>query len=143
MFKYIPEADDYNNVVVEDDSDDEIAKYYGEGTNDFSTFQEMFNEETQNLWKRKIDEMTKDDLSPRLSKDEIRKAWKTWFKLMPKERKFRRPLAFFTRNPDVSLGDIFRWGWIPELNVFGIKREFRIQYFRYLSNIKIMPWWDV
>ncbi|XP_022026769.1 protein PFC0760c-like [Helianthus annuus] len=110
VFNYIPEADNYDNVVVEYDSDDEITKYSGEGTDDFPTFQEMFDEETQNLLKRKIEETTKDGVSPRLSKDEIREARKTWFKLMAKERKFRRPLAFFTRNPDVSLGDINSWG---------------------------------
>ncbi|MFS7966806.1 hypothetical protein Hanom_Chr09g00778161 [Helianthus anomalus] len=90
------------------------------------------------LLKRKIEEKVK-GVSPRMSKEEVLEARKTWFKPTPKERKFRRPLAFFTRNPDVSLGDILSWGWIPELNVFGIKREFRVQYFRHLSDIKNLP----
>ncbi|MFS8028360.1 hypothetical protein Hanom_Chr16g01509661 [Helianthus anomalus] len=51
--------------------------------------------------------------------------------------------SFLTRNKDISLGDILSWGWIPELKVFAIKREYGVQYFMYLNDIKSLPWWDV
>ncbi|MFS7912912.1 hypothetical protein Hanom_Chr02g00135451 [Helianthus anomalus] len=38
VFKYVENDYNYDNVVVEDDLDDEIAKYSGDGTDDFSTF---------------------------------------------------------------------------------------------------------
>ncbi|MFS7912852.1 hypothetical protein Hanom_Chr02g00134731 [Helianthus anomalus] len=89
VFKYIPEADEYNNVVVEDDSDDENVKYSDDGTDDFPIFKEMFNEDTQKLLKRKIEEKVKDGVSLRLSKEELIEAWKTWLKPASKEIKFR------------------------------------------------------
>ncbi|MFS7929465.1 hypothetical protein Hanom_Chr04g00332861 [Helianthus anomalus] len=38
---------------------------------------------------------------------------------IPKEQKYKRPLAFFTRHLDASLGDILSW------------------------DTKTLPWWDV
>ncbi|MFS7968437.1 hypothetical protein Hanom_Chr09g00797431 [Helianthus anomalus] len=52
---------------------------------------------------------------------------------MPKERKYKRPLAFLTRHPDESLGDILSWGYLEDLKVYAIKREYDVQYFNYLK----------
>ncbi|MFS8007729.1 hypothetical protein Hanom_Chr14g01264461 [Helianthus anomalus] len=71
VFRYVEDADNYDNVVVEDDYVDKTAKYYGEGTNEFPSFQELFNKETNDLLKRKNEETVKDGKSPRLSKEEI------------------------------------------------------------------------
>ncbi|MFS7953667.1 hypothetical protein Hanom_Chr07g00621331 [Helianthus anomalus] len=62
---------------------------------------------------------------------------------MPKERKFRRPLHYFTHNADLSLGDILSWGYLEDLQVYAIRREQDVQYFDFLSDIKTLPWWDV
>ncbi|MFS7977641.1 hypothetical protein Hanom_Chr10g00906401 [Helianthus anomalus] len=62
---------------------------------------------------------------------------------MPKERKFKMPLAFFTRHPYASLGDILCWGWFEDLKVNAIKREFGVQYLKYLVDIKTLLWWGV
>ncbi|MFS7919256.1 hypothetical protein Hanom_Chr03g00210611 [Helianthus anomalus] len=92
------EGSDHSYDDDRSDSDDEMPKYSGEGTEDFPTFQESFDEEMNDLLKRKIEETIKDGESSRLDKDQIRQARKALFKAMPIERKFRRPLAFFTRK---------------------------------------------
>ncbi|MFS7963222.1 hypothetical protein Hanom_Chr08g00735521 [Helianthus anomalus] len=56
---------------------------------------------------------------------------------------FRRPLSFFTRNKDISLGDIIRWCWIPELKVITIHSEYGVRHFRNINHIKSLPWWNV
>ncbi|MFS8002404.1 hypothetical protein Hanom_Chr13g01201691 [Helianthus anomalus] len=66
---------------------------------------------------------------PKLSREELLETREHWFRPMPKERKFKRPLVFFTRHLDVSLGDILSWGWIEKLKVHAIRREFGVQYF--------------
>ncbi|MFS8033747.1 hypothetical protein Hanom_Chr17g01573221 [Helianthus anomalus] len=43
---------------------------------------------------------------------------------MPEERKFKRPLKFFTSHPDKSLRDILSWGYLEDLKVYAIKREY-------------------
>ncbi|MFS8002361.1 hypothetical protein Hanom_Chr13g01201211 [Helianthus anomalus] len=62
---------------------------------------------------------------------------------MPEERKFKRPLKFFTRHPDQSLGDILSWGYLEDLKVYEIYTEFGIQYFKFLNDLKPLPWCDI
>ncbi|KAJ0435671.1 hypothetical protein HanIR_Chr17g0895841 [Helianthus annuus] len=105
-FNKIPDVDDYNEVIVEDDSDEEPTRHSSKDTDDFPTFSKMYAHEADDIVLRKIDERIKDGDSSRLNQDEIKNARKKWFKHMPAEHKFRRPLAFFTRIQDISLGDI-------------------------------------
>ncbi|MFS8007313.1 hypothetical protein Hanom_Chr14g01259551 [Helianthus anomalus] len=43
LYKYVPEADDYDRVVVDDDSDeDDNAKYSGKGTDDFLMYSKLY-----------------------------------------------------------------------------------------------------
>ncbi|MFS7909679.1 hypothetical protein Hanom_Chr02g00097421 [Helianthus anomalus] len=58
---------------------------------------------------------------------------------MPKERKYKRPLQYLTDHPDKSLGDILSWGYLEDLQVYAIRREHGVQYFEFLSDIKILP----
>ncbi|MFS7988766.1 hypothetical protein Hanom_Chr11g01038721 [Helianthus anomalus] len=62
---------------------------------------------------------------------------------MPKERKFLRPLQYFTHDADISWGDILSWGYLEDLQVYAIRREQEVQYFEYMSDIKTLPWWEV
>ncbi|MFS7912587.1 hypothetical protein Hanom_Chr02g00131721 [Helianthus anomalus] len=62
---------------------------------------------------------------------------------MVEERMFKRPLKFFTRHPDESLGDILSWGYLEDMKLYTIKREYFVQYFKFLKDIKTLPWWDV
>ncbi|MFS7947963.1 hypothetical protein Hanom_Chr06g00554341 [Helianthus anomalus] len=62
---------------------------------------------------------------------------------MPEEGKFKRPLKFFKSYPNESLGYILSWGYIDDLKVYTIKREFKVQYFEYVKDLKTLPWWDV
>ncbi|MFS7936740.1 hypothetical protein Hanom_Chr05g00419331 [Helianthus anomalus] len=62
---------------------------------------------------------------------------------MPKERKFIRPLQYFTHDADISWGNILSWGYLEDLQVYAIRREQGVQYFEFLSDIKTLPWWDV
>ncbi|MFS7913597.1 hypothetical protein Hanom_Chr02g00143601 [Helianthus anomalus] len=62
---------------------------------------------------------------------------------MPRERKFKRPLQFFTDHPNKSLGDILSWGYLEDLKVYAIRREYEVQYFDFLSDIRTLPWWDI
>ncbi|MFS7946112.1 hypothetical protein Hanom_Chr06g00532221 [Helianthus anomalus] len=62
---------------------------------------------------------------------------------MPKERKYERPLQYFTDHLDKSLGDILSWGYLEDLKVYAIRREQGVQYFEFLSDIKTLPWWEV
>ncbi|MFS7954119.1 hypothetical protein Hanom_Chr07g00626571 [Helianthus anomalus] len=39
---------------------------------------------------------------------------------MPKERKFLRPLQYFTHNADISWGDILSWGYLEDLQIVTI-----------------------
>ncbi|MFS7950723.1 hypothetical protein Hanom_Chr07g00586541 [Helianthus anomalus] len=62
---------------------------------------------------------------------------------MPKERKYIRPLQYFTHDKNISWGDILSWGYLEDLQVYAIRREQSVQYFEFLSDIKTLPWWDV
>ncbi|MFS7911603.1 hypothetical protein Hanom_Chr02g00120091 [Helianthus anomalus] len=131
VFKYIPEANDLDNVVVEDNSDsdnNEPYRYSGEGSEDFPTFKELFSVNSEDLLYRKVEERVCEEGEPStMSKEYLREARKKWFRKMPKERKFKRMLAFFMRHPYTSL----------------VKREFGIQCFKHLIDIKTLPWWYV
>ncbi|MFS7918978.1 hypothetical protein Hanom_Chr03g00207501 [Helianthus anomalus] len=103
----------------------------------------MFAENTDEVLRRKVEERVKEGVHPKLSREELLEARKHWCRAMPKERKFKRSLAFFTRQPDASLGDILSWGWIPELKVYAIRRKSGVQYLQHLIYIKTLSWWDV
>ncbi|MFS7997459.1 hypothetical protein Hanom_Chr12g01142041 [Helianthus anomalus] len=96
------------------------------------------------MLRHKVEERVHEEGEPStISKEDLCEARKKWFRPMPKERKLKRPLAFFTRHPNASLGDILSWGWLDDLKVYVIKGEFGIQYFKCLIDIKTLPWWDV
>ncbi|MFS7944793.1 hypothetical protein Hanom_Chr06g00516451 [Helianthus anomalus] len=60
-----------------------------------------------------------------------------------KERKFIRPIHYFTHDKDISWGDILSWGYLEDLHVYAIRWDQGVQYFEFLSDIKTLPWWDV
>ncbi|MFS7904741.1 hypothetical protein Hanom_Chr01g00039591 [Helianthus anomalus] len=105
-FTSILDVNDYDEVIVEDDSDEEPARHSSQYTDNFPRFSEMFAHEADDIVLRKIEERIKDGESPRLSQDEIKDVRKKWFKFLPSERKFRKPFAFFTRIQDIYVGDI-------------------------------------
>ncbi|MFS7905017.1 hypothetical protein Hanom_Chr01g00042811 [Helianthus anomalus] len=113
LFKMVDEAGNFNDVVVEDDSGSgqDIAEKVSEG-----------------------------GIPRTLTKEELREERKKWFKPMVEERKFKHPLKFFTRHPNKSLGDILSWGYLDDLKVYAIKREFGVQYFKFVKDIKTLPW---
>ncbi|MFS7918294.1 hypothetical protein Hanom_Chr03g00199291 [Helianthus anomalus] len=86
----------------------------------------MFAKNTEEVLRRKFEERVKEGVPLNLSCEELLEARKHWFRPLLKERKFRRPLEFFTKHPDASLGDTLSWGWIPELRVHAIRREFGV-----------------
>ena len=149
VYKRNVEVDDYDRVIVEDwDSDDEgadqKAKYVGQNNEVFPTFEEMCKQLDEEQLKEKIVEaLYKGSVPVPMTKEQNDEAKKSWFKLLPRERKFRRPLAYFTRNKDESLGDILSWGWFKEIDAYAIKREYGVQYFRYLADLKTLPYWDM
>ncbi|MFS7906048.1 hypothetical protein Hanom_Chr01g00054781 [Helianthus anomalus] len=99
-FKYAQEADKYNDVIVEegsDSSDEEIVFHYA-GI---------------------VEKITTEGVSRTVPRENLAEERKKWFKVMPKERKFIRPLQYFTHDADILWGDILSW------------------------DIKTLPWWDV
>ncbi|MFS7929982.1 hypothetical protein Hanom_Chr04g00338831 [Helianthus anomalus] len=75
-FNSIPNADDYDELIAEDDSDKEPARHSSQDTNDFPTFSEMFAHEADDIVLIKIEERIKDSDSPRLYQDKIKNARK-------------------------------------------------------------------
>ncbi|MFS7997562.1 hypothetical protein Hanom_Chr12g01143211 [Helianthus anomalus] len=111
---------------------------------DFPTFDELFRSHNEDEVRRKVSEkIASNDVPKTISKEDLLEEKNRWFRAMPEERKFKRPLKFFTRYPDKSLGDILSWGYLEGSKVFAIKREFGVQYFEFLSDIKTLKWWDV
>ncbi|MFS7935683.1 hypothetical protein Hanom_Chr05g00406461 [Helianthus anomalus] len=146
-FKYAQEADKYNDVIVEeafDSSDKETVFHYVGVDETYPSPAEMFKEQNEDKVRRKIVEKITTEGVPRtIPRENLVEEWKKWFKVMPKERKFIRPLQFFTHDADLSWGDILSWGYLEDLQVYAIRREQGIQYFEFLSDIKTLPWWDV
>ncbi|MFS7996073.1 hypothetical protein Hanom_Chr12g01125551 [Helianthus anomalus] len=117
QYKDVEEADNYDRVEVKDCNDEESMNA---DTSNFPTLVELFSQE--NI-------------------DELRRKEK-WFTKSSK-RKFKRPLKYYKRDRDVSLGDIISWGFLPQVNLYAIRREYGVQYFEYIQDIMSLPWWDV
>ncbi|KAJ0646528.1 hypothetical protein HanOQP8_Chr16g0636211 [Helianthus annuus] len=141
------EADCYDNVVIETDSDSEEERmdfhYEGEDM-PFPTFTELFQDMNADDLRRKIEErVVSADMPEPIPREISAEEKKKWFKAMPKERKPLRALQYFTHDKDLSWGDILSWGYLEDLNVYAIRREQGVQYFRCISDIATLPWWDV
>ncbi|MFS7913329.1 hypothetical protein Hanom_Chr02g00140571 [Helianthus anomalus] len=121
---------------------EEPFHYSSKNSEDFPTFEDL--EHNQDDLRRKVDEKVSESGTPRtLTREELREERKKWFKPIPEERKFKRPLKFFTRQQDQSPGDILSWGYLEDLKVYAIKREYGVQYFKFICDLKKLPWWDV
>ncbi|XP_022040864.1 probable serine/threonine-protein kinase kinX [Helianthus annuus] len=138
-YKYVDEADNYDRVEVEDCTDDESVN---EDTSNFPTLVEFFSQKNVDELRRKFSECLKDTNFDGTVKDAQKEERKKWFRKC-NERKFKRPLKYYKRDRDVSLGDIISWGFLPQVNVYAIRREFGVQYFEYIQDIMTLPWWDV
>ncbi|XP_021996082.1 titin homolog [Helianthus annuus] len=82
-----------------------------------------FNQANIDELRRKVEECLKDKNLNGTTKDESREERKKWFR-KDTERKFKRPLKFYKRDRDVSLGDIISWSFLTQ-------------------DIMSLPWWDV
>ncbi|MFS8001441.1 hypothetical protein Hanom_Chr13g01190421 [Helianthus anomalus] len=126
-FKYAHEADQYNNVIVEDasDSSDEETGFHYSGVDEtFPSLAEMFKDKNEDEIRRKIVEKIATEGVPRtIPRENLAKERKKWFKVMPKERKIIRPLQYFTHDKNISWGDILSWGYLEDLQVYAIRRE--------------------
>ncbi|MFS7946805.1 hypothetical protein Hanom_Chr06g00540591 [Helianthus anomalus] len=126
VFKFVEDADDFNDVIVEDDSSDsdqDVPFHYAGQDDNFPTFVEQFRTHNEDELRRKVAEKISTDGPPKtLSEEELREQGKKWFKQpMVEERKFKRTLKFFTHE---SLGDILSWGYLEDMKVYAIKSEY-------------------
>ncbi|MFS7987850.1 hypothetical protein Hanom_Chr11g01027691 [Helianthus anomalus] len=126
-FKYAQEADKYDEVLVEeafDSSDEETVFHYAEVDNTFPSLTEMFKEQNEDEVRRKIVEKITTKGVPRtIPRENFVEERKKRFKVMPKERKFIRPLQYFTHDANISWGDILSWGDLEDLQVYALRRE--------------------
>ncbi|MFS7953050.1 hypothetical protein Hanom_Chr07g00614081 [Helianthus anomalus] len=113
-----------------------------EDTSNFPTLVEFFSQENRDELRRKVAEFLQDKSIEGTIKDPQREERKKWFRKDTK-RKFKRPLKFYKRDRDVSLGDIISWGYLPQVSAYAIRREYGVQYFSFLYDIMSLPWWDV
>ncbi|KAJ0570216.1 hypothetical protein HanHA300_Chr05g0175531 [Helianthus annuus] len=146
-FNFANKADNFKNVIIEEGSDisDEDTPFHYSGVDDtFPTFAEILKSHNEDEVRRKVVERISTEGIPEVvPQNELLEGRKNWFKVMPKERKYKRPLQYFTDHLDKSLGDILSRGYLEDLQVYAIRREHRVQYFEFLSDIKTLPWWDV
>ncbi|KAJ0765479.1 hypothetical protein HanPI659440_Chr08g0303901 [Helianthus annuus] len=125
QYKYVEEADNYDKVEVEDWSDEDQSENVSVDTSSFPTLEEFFSQANEDELRRKVAESVKNKSFHEISKDEQREERKNWFK-KDTERKFRRPLKYYKRDREVSLGDIISWGFLPQVNAYAIRREFGV-----------------
>ncbi|MFS8006740.1 hypothetical protein Hanom_Chr14g01252731 [Helianthus anomalus] len=125
-FKYAHEADNFNDVIVEAGSDtsEEDTPFHYSGVDDtFPTLAEMLRNKTKTTYEGKwLKRQTTEGIPQTVPQETLLEGKKNWFKVMPKERKFRRPLQYFTHNADISLGDILSWGYLEDLQINNIKK---------------------
>ncbi|MFS8019175.1 hypothetical protein Hanom_Chr15g01400811 [Helianthus anomalus] len=141
-FKYAHEANNYNDVIVEegsDSSDEETVFHYSGVDETFPTLAEMFKEQNEDKVRRKVVEKITTEGIRTIPREMLVEERKKRFKVMPKERKFIRPSQYFTRNADLSLEDILSWGYLEDFQVYAIRRELGVQYVEFLSDIKTLP----
>ncbi|KAJ0726519.1 hypothetical protein HanPI659440_Chr12g0471261 [Helianthus annuus] len=147
VFKYAHEADNFHHVEVEDCSDsseEDTVFHYSRVDKTFPTLAKMFKEQNEDEIRRKVVEKISTEGIPRtIPRETLAEERKKWFKVMPKERKFIRPLQYFMHNADISWGDILSWVYLEDLQVYAVRREQGVQYFEFFSDIKTLPWWDV
>ncbi|KAJ0789265.1 hypothetical protein HanPI659440_Chr05g0201461 [Helianthus annuus] len=95
-FVYAQEADKYNDVIVEDVSDsfDEETDFHYSGVDEtFPSFAEMFKDQNEDEIRRNIVEKISTEGVPKtIPRENLAEERKKWFKVMPKERKYIRPL---------------------------------------------------
>ncbi|XP_035843913.1 FK506-binding protein 5-like [Helianthus annuus] len=142
QYKYVEEADNYDKVEIEEWSEDDQSENVNVDTSSFPTLAEFFSQENEDELRRKVAESVKNKSFQEMSKEEQREERKKWFR-KDTERKFKRPLQYYRSDKDVSLGNIISWGYLPQVNAYAIRREFGVQYFKYIQDIMSLPWWDV
>ncbi|KAJ0730647.1 hypothetical protein HanOQP8_Chr07g0242611 [Helianthus annuus] len=105
QYKYVEDADNYDRVEVEDWSDEDQSENVHVDTSSFPTLAEFFSQANEDVLRRKVAESVKNKSFSEMSKDEQREERKKWFRKNTKI-KFKRPLKYYKRDREVSLGDI-------------------------------------
>ncbi|XP_022003671.1 COP1-interactive protein 1-like [Helianthus annuus] len=137
-YDYVEDADIYDRVEVEECSDNEEVP---EDTSKLPTLMEFFAAENRDELRQKVTEAVNDNVFECLRKEAEQEGQSNvdkegqskveeidrskWFK-DSHERKFKRPLKFFQRDRNVSLGDIISWGFLPQVNAYAIRREYGV-----------------
>ncbi|KAF5779352.1 putative transcription factor bZIP family [Helianthus annuus] len=120
-FKFANEADNFKDVIIEEGSviSDEDTPFHYSGVDDtFPTFAEMFKTHNEDEVRRKVVERISSEGVPEtVPQEELLEGQKKWFKVMPKERKYKSPLQYFTisRIIQINLWVIFFHGAILKI----------------------------
>ncbi|XP_021984822.1 protein CROWDED NUCLEI 2-like [Helianthus annuus] len=105
-FKYSQEADKYDEVIVEEasDSSDEETDFHYSGIDEtFLSLAEMFKYQKEDEIRRKIvEKITTEGVPKTIPRENLSEERKKWFKVMPKERKYIRPLQYYTHDANVT-----------------------------------------
>ncbi|KAJ0623234.1 hypothetical protein HanIR_Chr01g0029561 [Helianthus annuus] len=128
-FVYSQEADKYNEVLVEEasDSSDEETDFHYSGIDEtFPSLAEMFKDQNEDEIQRKIVEKITTEGVPRtIPRENLAEERKKWFKVMPKERKYKRPPQYFTHDANISWGDILSWGYLEGSKAYNISSSWQ------------------
>ncbi|MFS7915672.1 hypothetical protein Hanom_Chr02g00168011 [Helianthus anomalus] len=130
-YKYVEDAYVHDRVEIEDCTDEESMN---EDTSQFPSLMEFFTKENRDELRRKVSEILKHKNFDGTTKDPLKEERMKWFKER-NERKFKRPLKYYQRDRSISLGDIIRWGFLPQVNAYAIRSECGVQYFERLHDV--------
>ncbi|MFS7929111.1 hypothetical protein Hanom_Chr04g00328671 [Helianthus anomalus] len=126
-FKFVNEADNFKDVIIEENfdlSEEDTLFHYTGVDNSFPTLTKLFKTHNEDEVRRKVVErICTEGLPETVPQEEL--------------------LEGRDDHPEKSLGDILSWGYLEDLKVYAIRREHGVQYFEFLSDIKTLPWWDV
>ncbi|XP_022030805.1 glutamic acid-rich protein-like [Helianthus annuus] len=93
-FKFMNEADNFHDVIIEDGSDDseeDTPFHYSGVDDDFPTLNELFQSHNEDEVRRKVvEKIATEGVPETVSKEDLLEERKRWFKVMPKERKNSR-----------------------------------------------------
>ena len=75
--------------------------------------------------------------------EELKKNIESWFKGRDWKATPARQLKFFTHNKKIIKGEVISWKYLPDMKCIVIRRQYGVQYFRHMHDLKTLPQWDI
>lgn len=149
---YDPEAyelpEEQDEVLIENAYSENYPTYQTNDDQDLPNFPDLSKINEEDL-KQKVEEKIGEEGASVQNDEELKKLREAWLEYVKKKKnepqteEMKRYTRFYDMKGTQASGKIISWAFLDDLQVYAVKRERGIEYFKHAPHLKSLPYFDM